>query len=126
MSEIEAKILIVEDNKSIAESVQMALEFEGYTSLTAENGKVGIETLNNMKKKPNLILLDLMMPVMDGWQFIEELNKLPEYDDILIAVMSAFPDPEKFPKRPKWFLEKPTDFNLLIKIIKETCGPGSS
>jgi len=67
------KILIVEDEKSIADALVIKLEKAGYDMMTARNGKEGLEM--SIKEKPDLILLDVIMPVMDGLSMLEELRK---------------------------------------------------
>lgn len=67
------KILVVDDEKDIVEMVKYNLEREGYTVLTARNGKRAIEQAQ--EKKPDLILLDIMMPEMDGWEVCKQLMK---------------------------------------------------
>lgn len=67
-------ILLIEDNESIRKSLVWALEEEGYPIITASNGK---HALNLLEKEPfpSLIILDLMMPEMDGWTFREQQKK---------------------------------------------------
>src|SRR3989442_228935 len=85
------EILIVEDDPDIRESLQVVLETEGYNARTAANGKEGVAALESLEH-PCLVLLDLMMPVMNGWEFLavqrndERLNKVP------VVVVSAIAD----------------------------------
>jgi CheY-like chemotaxis protein len=60
---------------------------EGYTVMLARNGKEGLEMV--ARQRPALVLLDLMMPVMDGWQFLEAIKLLPDYADLPILLLSA-------------------------------------
>ena len=69
-------ILIIEDDRDILEVLKDLLESEGYTVSTAENGKMGIEVLQALNEPPKLILVDLMMPIMDGLQFRQEQLKI--------------------------------------------------
>ena len=84
-------ILIVEDDPAIREMTRRTLEREGFVVIEAENGRVALERLE--LGRPALILLDLMMPEMDGFQFVRALNKLgalrPELADIPIVVITA-------------------------------------
>lgn len=68
-------ILIIEDEKAIRETFRLALEMEGYQVNEASNGKEGLEALSTMPR-PCVILLDLMMPVMNGWAFIRALEEI--------------------------------------------------
>ena len=66
------KILIVEDEANIRELLRLYLEREGYTVLEAENGVEGIKKWKS--DKPDMLLLDVMMPVMDGWEVCREIR----------------------------------------------------
>jgi len=66
------KILVIDDAEFILESTSALLEFEGYDVITAENGKIGIEVANQFK--PDLILCDISMPVMDGFEVLESIR----------------------------------------------------
>jgi DNA-binding response OmpR family regulator len=78
------KILIVEDEASIANVLKLKLEKEGYKILLASNGKKGLVAA--LKEKPNLILLDIIMPVMDGLTMLEKLraDKVGKKIDVLV------------------------------------------
>lgn len=81
-------VLIVEDDKSIRESLSTLLEMENFLPLCASNGEAGIEILKGANL-PDLILLDLMMPIMDGAQFRERQLQMSHAKDIPVIVMSA-------------------------------------
>jgi CheY-like chemotaxis protein len=83
--------LVIEDNQAIRESIQMALELEGIDVVVAENGKAGLAALNRINN-PGIIFLDLMMPIMNGFQFMDHLRDHPRAPAIPIVVISAFPD----------------------------------
>lgn len=91
------EILVIDDDEGIREALQLTLEMEGYTVFTAANGKVGLEFLSS--QMPRLILLDLMMPVMNGWAFLEAVEKDPVLATIPIVVMTAFRESEESVKR---------------------------
>jgi signal transduction histidine kinase/DNA-binding response OmpR family regulator len=80
-------ILLVEDDPDVREVLSRTLEESGQTVDEAENGKVGLEQVK--ARKPDLILLDLMMPIMDGFEFATELRKNPDHQDIPIIVITA-------------------------------------
>ena len=67
------KILIVEDEANIRELLRLYLEREGYTVIEAENGVEGIKQWKS--EKPDMLLLDVMMPVMDGWTVCKEIQR---------------------------------------------------
>ena len=66
-------ILIVDDEQDLAEALEEKLSNEGYTTFRGHDGKEGLALA--LEHKPDLILLDVMMPVMDGWEMLEELRK---------------------------------------------------
>lgn len=115
----EKSILVVEDNKEIQESLKMALEIEGYNVFTADNGKEGMEQLSKIPP-PCMILLDLMMPVMNGWEFVEEINKNLMLSDIPIVVVSAFGDKKGTPKTDG-YIQKPIDLDALLNTVCKHC-----
>jgi signal transduction histidine kinase/DNA-binding response OmpR family regulator/CHASE3 domain sensor protein len=80
-------VLIVEDDAGMSAMLRRRLEKEGWTVVEAENGRIGLERM--VKSQPELILLDLMMPEMDGFQFLEELRKHKSWRSIPVIVMTA-------------------------------------
>lgn len=114
-----ASILVVEDEKAIQEVLKAALEMEGYKVFTADNGKEGIELLPNMPT-PCLILLDLMMPVMNGWEFAEALSKDMTLATIPVVIVTAFGERAKMVPS-KGILKKPIDLDALLFTVKQWC-----
>ncbi|MBL7766371.1 MAG: response regulator transcription factor [Chitinophagaceae bacterium] len=84
------KVLVVDDEKDIIQIVKYNLELHGYEVDTAENGVDAISKLKTFK--PDLMLLDIMMPHKDGIQTCIEIRANPEYDDILIIFLTALSD----------------------------------
>ena len=82
-------VLVVDDEKDIREVFQQVLELEGYRVSAVKNGKEALEWLRNSKEKPSLILLDLMMPVMDGYEFLVELRSRAALAAIPIVIITA-------------------------------------
>ena len=80
-------VLVVEDDAATREMLQRLLEKEGWQVGAAENGRVALELV--AEKRPQLILLDLMMPEMDGFEFVEELHKHKEWRSIPVVVVTA-------------------------------------
>ena len=92
-------VLIVDDEEGIRSMLKTALEMYDYRAYTAANGQEAVSVLKN-EAVPGLILLDLMMPVMNGWALREALTKNPKWADIPVVVISAFSDrAEAFPKQ---------------------------
>lgn len=111
------KILVIEDDANIREVLKLALDFEGYDVVTAQNGKEGIEALD---KNPNtgLILLDLMMPVMNGWEFVDVLKSRNQLDNIPIIVVSAYSERAKTIECTDFVL-KPLELDNLLQSVKK-------
>lgn len=82
-----AKILIVEDNFDNLNLVRLLLEMEGYNVISALNGEEGLNLAYS--EKPDLIALDLDMPIMDGWELLRRAKNDPEIKDIPIVVVTA-------------------------------------
>jgi CheY-like chemotaxis protein len=80
-------VLVVEDDADLREMMRRTLEKGGWAVIEAANGRVALERL--IEQRPELILLDLMMPEMDGFQFLEEVRKHEEWRLIPIVVVTA-------------------------------------
>jgi two-component system chemotaxis response regulator CheY len=85
----EETVLIVDDNLDSCASLAMLVMLEGYNAVTAANGLEALEYLRR-HGPPRFIILDMMMPVMDGWQFLERRG--PAFRSIPVIVISAKPD----------------------------------
>ena len=112
-------LLIIEDNKDIQNVLKTALEIEGYLIFTANNGKEGLEQLSKMPI-PCMVLLDLMMPIMNGWEFADEISRDIIYSSIPIVVVSAFND-KNFNTEKNNYIQKPIDLDALLKTISKHC-----
>jgi CheY-like chemotaxis protein len=115
-------ILVVEDDESIRETMLMMLELEGYTARGAANGREALKLLRQMEP-PCLILLDLMMPVMDGWQFRQEQVRDPELASIPVVIVSALASiREKVAGlNAAGYLQKPVEPADLLHIVRRLC-----
>lgn len=87
MKKKDIQILLVDDEPDILEIVGYNLSSEGYTVITAENGKEGVKMAK--KHKPHLIILDVMMPEMDGIEACEQIRKIPDMDETVITFLTA-------------------------------------
>lgn len=113
---LRSRILVVEDDDDIRDSIKELLEEEGYSIETASNGQQALARIKGAGA-PQLILLDLMMPVMDGWQFQKELRQVPALARIPVIVISA----SKFSKErmdADAFIPKPLDAGVLLETIE--------
>lgn len=114
-------ILVVEDDKEIRESLKDVLEFEGYQIMTASNGQEAIETLK-IAPNPCLILLDLMMPIMNGWEFLKHRREFDTLATIPVAVVTAAGDSKTKDIEAQAVIKKPIDLELLLKWVSQFCG----
>ncbi len=118
---INTDVLVVDDDTDIRESISHLLEYEGYKVVTASNGAEGFRQLKFTR--PSVILLDLMMPVMDGWQFKSEFDGRLELEGIPIVVVSADGNIAEKSKSIgiQEFLTKPIDIDVLLALVKKYC-----
>jgi two-component system, chemotaxis family, chemotaxis protein CheY len=112
-----ALILVVDDDSDILEALSEILEGEGYRVERARNGQEALEKLDG--ERPALILLDLMMPVMDGWEFAARLRQRDGDRDIPVVVLSA--DRQVGPKAKELqaagYLAKPFELADLLSVV---------
>jgi CheY-like chemotaxis protein len=112
-------VLVVEDDPDIRECVQMILEEEGFVVVTAANGAEAEEELSHMEE-PCVLLLDLMMPVMSGWELLDHLARDGKLDDGLhVIVVSA--TPSKLPRGSVKCMRKPVRVEQLIATVRQYC-----
>ena len=81
------KILVVDDEPNIVQTLQDRLEMNEYIVVTASNGKEGLNTA--LKENPDIILLDVIMPIMDGHEMLEALRRNPDGKDIAVIMLTA-------------------------------------
>jgi CheY-like chemotaxis protein len=115
-----APILVVEDDESIRAALAEVLRDEGFVVQTACNGREAIELLRGAKEKPKLVLLDLMMPVMDGWEFRTAQLADPELAKIPVVILSAAHDVRKHAQalHVDEYLPKPLNVPKLLDAIE--------
>jgi CheY-like chemotaxis protein len=119
-------ILLIEDEPDLRETLRDLLELVGFQVETATNGREGLAKLESAGH-PCLILLDLMMPVMNGWQFLDALRKdpLPGRASIPVLVVSAALDMQDIESQYGCrSLSKPVDVDKLIDLANECCANG--
>ena len=114
-------ILIVEDDPDIRSTLQEILSIEGYSASVASNGRDAVSLLKEMRR-PCLILLDLMMPVMNGWEVLKELQEDVFLATIPVVVISAASNGKSRPAGAVGYIKKPVDLDSLLRIIKKHCG----
>ena len=114
-------ILVVEDDDCIRDTMKEILESEGFDVHSSENGKKALEFLSEVPDLPGVILLDLMMPVMDGFQFCENKKSDLRLSSIPVVVMSADGHVSEKKTRTKAvaYFKKPVDIDDMINTVKE-------
>ena len=117
-----ASVMIVEDDRDTREMLGRFLELEGFDVRTAANGQMAFEALREDGSAPHVILLDLMMPVMNGWQFREKQVRDPRFSRIPVVVVTAAGPRDDIPSitADAW-LSKPVDFDRLLATIDSLC-----
>ncbi|MGC4119702.1 MAG: response regulator [Myxococcales bacterium] len=115
-------ILVVDDDPDIRETMLFVLEDAGYEVVTAANGAEALECLR--KNAARLILLDLMMPVMDGWQFRAAQRNDPLIGEIPVVVLTGMGRAarEATALKATACLEKPVDLEVLLSVAQQYCG----
>jgi two-component system, chemotaxis family, chemotaxis protein CheY len=124
MADSVVDILLVEDDQDAREVFAAVLSEAGYQVATCEHGAEALKYLRGGQALPRVILLDLMMPVMNGWQFNEELRKDPKLSSIPVVVFSAHGDLP--PIQAVDHLRKPVQMDRLLATVSKFCGPGVS
>ena len=96
------------------------LTIEGFAAATVANGREALDYLHGTTK-PHVILLDLMMPVMDGWEFRRRQQADPELAPVPVIVLSALDPVRAAPVDAAAFLKKPLDFDRLLELVRSHC-----
>lgn len=111
-------VLIVEDNSDLRETLADFLSLEGFETELAGNGEEGLERLHAMDA-PCVVLLDLMMPVMDGAEFLHTIRMSPRFSRLPVALMTA--SPPSMDIGADRFLRKPFRLENLLGVVHEMC-----
>ncbi len=112
------RVLVVEDDEDARDALVALLQMKGYRAVPAGNGK---EALDYLKQAPvpDLIILDLWMPVMDGWQFRSEQVKDPRLAKVPVIVVTALSDRTDIDANE--IIIKPVDVDRLLAKVSEYC-----
>ena len=111
-------MLIAEDDDDIRDTLAEVVRDAGYDVAVAPNGKVALESMRD--QPPCVLLLDLMMPLVDGWQVVDRMQRDAELAAVPVCVLSAFP--ERAPAQAICVLGKPVDLDRLLETIEQHCG----
>ncbi|WP_437602429.1 response regulator [Sorangium sp. So ce590] len=121
MSRPTKRILIVDDDAAIRRTLSELLEDEGYGVASVANGREALEYLRDDPSSISLVLLDLMMPVMDGFQFRAEQKSDPMLASMPIVVMTARGGTERAGIDADAVISKPFDVLKLMDTIERSC-----
>ena len=113
-------VLIVEDDADLRDMMAQLLNLEGFNAATAANGREALEYLQE-SDRPDVILLDLMMPVMDGWEFRRRQQADPSVSGVPVIVLSALDPTRAADVNANAFLKKPLDFDRLLALVRSYC-----
>jgi CheY-like chemotaxis protein len=119
-----ARILICDDDPAILRVLQVNLEVEGYETLLAHHGEEALKIAGS--EKPDLIILDIMMPRMDGYQTCDALKADPETKGIPVVFLSAKAQDSDIEKGKSYevedYITKPFDPDTLIEVVERVIG----
>ena len=116
-------ILVVDDDLAIRTMLETVLEDEGYQVVLAGNGQEALEQVR--RQRPALVLLDLMMPIMNGWEFLETVKTTPELKNLPILLLSASREVAATAQQGvvKGYLPKPFELDKLLFYVERFTQP---
>lgn len=116
------RVLIVEDERPLAHALELKLQHEGFETIVATNGQAGLDAIANA----DIVLLDLMMPVMDGFQVLEHVKALPGPKPIIFALsnLSQHEDEQRVMSlgANKYFIKSNTSLSTIVEEVKKSLG----
>lgn len=112
-------ILVVEDDHDIRVSLRQLLDDAGYEVQSAAHGRQAMEMLRNAERRAVVIVLDLQMPVMDGWELVDQLRADPELCKVPVIIETV--DDSHAPSGVAHVLKKPFRGDRLIALIDQYC-----
>lgn len=118
-----ARVLVVDDDTDVRTALAEILELRGYLVATAANGREALAHLREAPAPPDLIVLDVLMPEMDGWQFRAEQKKDAALASIPVVVVSAMRDADNFDAAAVF--HKPVNVERLLAAIAHLCARGA-
>jgi CheY-like chemotaxis protein len=109
-------IMVIDDDPDLRETLQLLLADHGYSVTEAAGGIEALQLLRS-GSRPDLVLLDLMMPEMNGWQFLELIEDDPALRSIPVVIMTARPAVDPLPAPAREMLRKPFDSATLLATL---------
>ena len=115
------RVLVVDDDPTLREMMAQLLELEGFDTDVASDGREALDLLHRTTPLPHVILLDMMMPRMDGWAFREHQARDSTLANIAVVVVSAVPRHMLATVAADRVLSKPVDFDELLATVRAHC-----
>ena len=110
------RLLVVDDDREVREALRTALEDEGFTVAVAANGAEAIAKME--ERPPRVVLLDLMMPIVDGWEVLDHVRGDPSLEDVRVCVCSAAAD-VRAAREADCVLKKPFGIAAVVEAVGE-------
>jgi CheY-like chemotaxis protein len=117
----DCRILVIDDDEDIREAFRDVLTEEGYRVDLAENGREALAFMRR-RGRPDLVLLDLMMPVMNGWEFLHEKSRDDDLNTVPVLVVSANPPASVLEDNVRGVMRKPVQLEQLRSAVARVCG----
>jgi CheY-like chemotaxis protein len=111
-------VLVVEDEDDLRESMRDALELNGYEVVAAQEGQEALDQLDRLEHVC-VVLLDLLMPGMNGWEFYERMRARPNLAGVPVVVHTSAPS--RAPIGVTRVVQKPIDLTRLLSLVREYC-----
>lgn len=117
-------VLVIDDEPDVRDNIALVLEESGYHVISAANGRDALELLEGPGPLPSLILLDMIMPVMDGWHFRAEQQSNSRIAAIPVVIFTSWAVPKDTPAQlnAAGFLPKPLRMDHLVKAVADVTG----
>jgi two-component system chemotaxis response regulator CheY len=113
-------VLLVEDEEELREMMREALEMHGYSVVATHDGQAALDALDRIEHLC-MVLLDLLMPGMNGWDFFEKMRERPDLSHVPVVVHSSAP--HRAPAGVTRVLQKPLKLERLLATVGEFCKP---
>jgi CheY-like chemotaxis protein len=118
-------VLLVDDDEDLRDSIADLLRQRGYAVATAEDGHAALAVIAGSMRTPCIVLLDLVMPGMDGWTFLALVQADPATATIPVVIASAHARSHAPPAGIVGILHKPFDLQELFTVVARHCGPAA-
>ncbi len=116
LEDVGRRVLVVDDDADYRDIVCSLLAAEGYSVYTASNGRAALKVLDLLRPPPRCVILDLQMPVMDGWELMLRLRARQAAPPVIVVSGSEHP-----PKGARCYFQKPPAFAALLAAVRGCC-----